>query len=128
MWDIGDWWNAGEAYGERAQVVTAGGWTGPKHKTCRDAGYVANRFDVSMRIDTLTFEHHQIAASMPDEKATALLQWCAEADPTTRAEVVHLGRRWTQVIERQRPILGEPSRTAHSFPARLPPVLRSRHG
>jgi hypothetical protein len=33
-----------------------------------------------MRIDTLTFEHHQIAASLPDHQATDMLQWCAE-DP-----------------------------------------------
>jgi hypothetical protein len=50
MWDVGDWWNQGEAYGERA------------HGTCRNAGCVAGRWEVSRRHDTLTFEHHALVA------------------------------------------------------------------
>jgi N6-adenosine-specific RNA methylase IME4 len=78
MWDVGDWWNRGEAYGERAQIVTAGDWIGPKHGTCREAGRVAGKFDPSMRIDTLTFYHHQIVAALPVKQAISLLRWAAE--------------------------------------------------
>ena len=84
MWEIGDWWNQGEAYGERAQIVTRPGWTGPKHGTCRNAGMVASRWDVSLRHDTLTFEHHKIVAALPDEQAIPLLEWAAE-DPAERS-------------------------------------------
>jgi N6-adenosine-specific RNA methylase IME4 len=77
MWDIGDWWNRGQRYGERAQIVSAAGWTGPTHGTARNAGYVATRFDVSCRHDTLTFEHHRAVAALPDEPAQALLEVAA---------------------------------------------------
>lgn len=88
MWDIGDWWNRGEAYGERAQIVTASTWTGPKHKLCRDAGAVAKRFPVAKRLDTLAWWHHQIVASLPDDQAIPLLQWCEQAEqPPTASEL-----------------------------------------
>ena len=49
MWDIGDWWNRGQRYGERAQIVTAGDWQGPTHDTARVAGKVAKRWEVGPR-------------------------------------------------------------------------------
>src|SRR3954466_5617686 len=78
MWDIGDWRNRGAAYGERAQIVTAVGWTGPTHGTCREAGGVAARWQVSNRFDTLDFKHHAVVAALPDEVAVPLLQWCEQ--------------------------------------------------
>jgi len=78
MWAVGDWWNRGEPFGDRAQVVTAATWTGPTHGTCREAARVAARWHVSMRIDTLTFEHHAIVAALSDKIAIPLLQWCAQ--------------------------------------------------
>jgi N6-adenosine-specific RNA methylase IME4 len=79
MWDIGDWWNRGEPYGDRAQVVTAGDWPGPKHGTCREAGRVAARWRVSTRVDTLTFDHHRAVSPLEDHQAIPLLEWAAEA-------------------------------------------------
>lgn len=81
MWDIGDWWNRGEPYGERAQIVTAGDWTGPTHANCRRLGSIAARFPAVSRLTRLTFEHHALVAPLPDEQAIPLLRWCAEADP-----------------------------------------------
>lgn len=81
MWDIGDWWNRGEPYGERAQTVTAGEWRGPKHGNCRKCGSVAERFPGVMRITQLTFEHHALVAPLNDDKAIPLLRWCAETNP-----------------------------------------------
>lgn len=78
MWRIGDWWNRGERYGERAQIVTAASWNGSAHQTCRLAGSVAARFDVLRRRNTLTFEHHRVAASLSSEDAEAMLDWCEE--------------------------------------------------
>jgi N6-adenosine-specific RNA methylase IME4 len=85
MWDIGDWWNRGKAYGERAQIVTAPDWTGPKHGTCRNAGRIADRWEVSRRRDTLTFEHYAIVAALSDDIAIPLLQWCDQAEEPPRS-------------------------------------------
>jgi hypothetical protein len=71
MWDIGDWWNRGEAYGERVAIVTAADWTGPTHGTCREAGRVAARWNVSNRIDTLGFKHHALVAPLSDGTRTS---------------------------------------------------------
>ena len=116
MWDIGDWWNEGDAYGERAQVVTAGDWTGPTHGTCRNAGSVAARFgDVSLRHDTLTFEHHKIAAPLSDEVATPLLQWCAETDPprSTQELKTRIQQLWRS--KREEELAGKIERAAQSI-------------
>lgn len=85
MWDIGDWWNRGERYGDRAQIVTRGDWTGPKHGTCRVAGTIAKRWPVLMRINTLPFDHHRIAAPLEPRMANEALQWCMETDPPRSA-------------------------------------------
>ena len=74
MWDIGDWWNRGERYGERARIVTRVGWTGPTHGTAREAGRVAARWNVSNRFDTLDFKHHAVVSALPDDVAIPLLQ------------------------------------------------------
>jgi hypothetical protein len=79
MWDIGDWWNRGKA--NRVDLVNAAGWTGPTHGTCRVAGHVAERWPVLRRINTLSFDHHRIVAALSDDQATALLQWCLQAEP-----------------------------------------------
>jgi N6-adenosine-specific RNA methylase IME4 len=74
MWDIGDWWNRGARYGERAKIVSADGWTGPAYGTCRSAGWLAGRFAASLRRDTLSFEHHKVVAPLPDNEALSLLE------------------------------------------------------
>lgn len=80
MWIIGEWWNLGERYGERVAIVTAADWRGPRYQTCRDAGWVAKRWNLSGRHDRLTFEHHRLVAKLPDEQARPLLAWCAETN------------------------------------------------
>jgi len=100
MWDIGDWWNEGEAYGERAQVVTAGDWTGPTHSLCRKAGSVAARFPSVTRVTLLSFQHHAEVAPLSDDLAVPLLEWCRDADETptiqqlrTRIQQIRRGER-----------------------------------
>jgi N6-adenosine-specific RNA methylase IME4 len=80
MWNIGDWWNRGEKYKDRVDIVTADDWKGPTYGTCRKAGRVANRFGTVNRFDKLTFDHHRIVAPLPDEQAIPLLQWYAEPE------------------------------------------------
>jgi N6-adenosine-specific RNA methylase IME4 len=73
-WDIGDWWNRGQRYGERARIVGRAGWSGPTHGVCRETGRVAERWPPSKRFDTLEFWHHQIVAVLSDDVAIPLLQ------------------------------------------------------
>jgi N6-adenosine-specific RNA methylase IME4 len=81
MWAIGDWWNRGEPYRERADIVNGPDWTGPTHGTCRYAGSVAKRWPVLCRHNALTFEHHRFVAPLPDAEASTLLQWCLDVPP-----------------------------------------------
>ena len=115
MWDIGDWWNRGEAYGERAQVVTAGDWTGPTHGTAATLGSVAARFRECDAHDTLTFEHHDLVAPLSDEVATPLLQWCAETDPphTTQELKTRIQQLWRS--KREEELAGKIERAAQSI-------------
>jgi N6-adenosine-specific RNA methylase IME4 len=78
MWDIGDWWNRGERYGDRVAVVHRQQWTGPQYGTCRNAGTVAKAWDVSRRHDRLSYDHHRIAAPLLPVVADQLLDWCEE--------------------------------------------------
>jgi N6-adenosine-specific RNA methylase IME4 len=81
MWDIGDWWNRGEPYGDRARIVSADSWTGPRYGNCRKLGSVASRFPSAMRVAVLTFDHHALVAHLERDQSTELLRWCAETDP-----------------------------------------------
>ncbi|MBT4510868.1 MAG: hypothetical protein HOC20_01480 [Chloroflexi bacterium] len=64
QWIVGDWCAYGEdrlqwTYEDMAVV------TGYKAKSLREYAYVARNVKMSMRMDTLTFAHHQIVASLP---------------------------------------------------------------
>jgi N6-adenosine-specific RNA methylase IME4 len=83
MWDIGDWWNRGERYGPRVEIVRRQDWTGPKYGTCRNAGSVADALDVSRRHDRLSFDHHACVAPLLPAVADELLDWCEETIPET---------------------------------------------
>jgi len=74
MWEIGDWWNRGERYGRRVQIVTDPEWTGPAYGTCRNAGMVAAKFSLSRRRDTICFSHYQELASLEPEAADVWLE------------------------------------------------------
>ena len=115
MWDIGDWWNRGEAYGERAQIVTAADWTGPKHGNCRKLGSVAARFPSVMRITHLTFDHHALVAPLSDEAATPLLRWCDETDPphTTQELKTRIQQLWR--AKRETELAGKIEKAAQSI-------------
>jgi N6-adenosine-specific RNA methylase IME4 len=85
MWNIGDWWNRGERYHERVDVVTREGWTGPAYGTCRNAGVIAGHWDLSWRHDRLEFEHYRLLGTR-DRDTEALLHWCLNADPVRSTE------------------------------------------
>lgn len=103
MWDIGDWWNRGEAYGERAQIVTAGDWTGPAHQTCRNAGSVCIAFkEVSRRRDTLSFKHHAEVAGLPEEQADEMLDWCEGGEEPHSVQQLRTRKQQIRRSERER--------------------------
>jgi len=70
MWWIGDWLAFGATeYGEKyAQAVEAHQVTGTPVETIRKAVWVAEKFSVGSRLPTLSWSHHQAAASL-DESA-----------------------------------------------------------
>ena len=57
--------------------------TGYENKTLRNAKWVAGSFELSMRMDNLSWTHHQIVAALPVEERTAILA-AAEREGWTR--------------------------------------------
>lgn len=106
-WWVGDWWNQGEPYGDRVSIVKDASWTGPSHKTCQNYGSVAKKFDPSQRREGLTFAHHSAVASLPPEKAQAVLadadrqrQETGEAPPSRQvAQIAKADRRDERAAE-----------------------------
>jgi N6-adenosine-specific RNA methylase IME4 len=102
MWAIGDWWNSGEAYGERVSIVTASGWDGPTYGTCRTAGSISARFPICQRVNTLTFGHHYAVANLPPDERQKLLSWCSNGEeprpiPELRARAKQIARNIREV-------------------------------
>jgi len=96
MWDIGDWWNRGEEFEDRAQRASVGGM--PTLGVCYVAGSVAKRWPALKRFKDLEHWHHQIVAPLPDEGAIPLLEWCRDTDPTPTAQQL---RTRVQQLRRQ---------------------------
>lgn len=115
MWDIGDWWNAGEDYGERAQVVSAGDWKGPAFQTCMNAAVVCRAFkETYRRREVLSFEHHAEVAALPPATADALLDWCLESDePRTRQEL-RTRKQQIRRAEREQELAGKIADVAYA--------------
>ena len=56
-------------------------WEGPAYQSCRDAAWVADKFEVSRRRDNLSFGHHKEVAALPAGQADGLLDWAEEPMP-----------------------------------------------
>jgi 16S rRNA G966 N2-methylase RsmD len=85
MWLIGDWLNAGdrEGYVERGRLAEACERFGIAYDTGLQAARVAAAFPEScMRIQDLTFNHHQIVAN--NDHAADLLAWALETGATLK--------------------------------------------
>jgi hypothetical protein len=64
-WAVGDWLLFGErAYGERYRTALAA--TDLDYQTLRNYAWVARRFPLSRRRDTVSFQHHAELASLPE--------------------------------------------------------------
>lgn len=84
MWWVGDWLR----FGERKHGVTyaeAAELTGYKEGSLRTAVWMAGQFDLSMRIDKLTWHHHRHAASLSPAQRADALQRAADEGLSTHA-------------------------------------------
>ena len=96
QWWIGDWANYGQQrYGELKKAAEAAGFD---YGTVRNCAYVAKRFELSRRRDTLEFGHHQAVASLPDAAAFRLLK-DAEERGTSVADLKVLADRERHTID-----------------------------
>ena len=89
-WYLGDWLAASKGeewgYGDLGELCEEMGWN---YGTAKTYKAVSDAFELSSRIDNLSFAHHQIAQG-PDQQE--LLEWAAENNATT-AELRHEKRR-----------------------------------
>ena len=112
-WDWGDWWNSGEAYGDRSKKVNSDDWEGPTHTTLRNRGSVCTTFDVYRRRYTLSFAHHYEVSSLEDKDwQDKLLDECEAHGYSTaklrqRVKEVksYLAQGWTDSQIKRRKIL-----------------------
>lgn len=112
-WDWGDWWNSGQAYGERSEKVNSEGWEGPSHTTLRNRGSVCTIFDVYRRRYTLSFAHHYEVSSLGDKDwQDKLLDECKVSGYSTaklrqRVKEVksYLAQGWTESQVKRRKII-----------------------
>jgi hypothetical protein len=64
-WCLGDWLNYGErTFGQRYKTALEA--TALDYQTLRNYAWVARRFEMSRRRDTLSFQHHAEVASLPE--------------------------------------------------------------
>ena len=71
-WWIGDWWNAGHRYGERARLAAEGIFA-LGFQTLANLGSVCRRFETSRRREVLSFAHHAEVVALPSADADRLL-------------------------------------------------------
>lgn len=74
QWIIGDWVAFGENKLERSYEDMAT-LTGYKEKTLREYAYVSRNVPMSIRMDTLSFGHHQVVAALPQPSQESWLQY-----------------------------------------------------
>src|SRR3954453_8704327 len=87
-WWLGDWLIYGRrAYGERYKAALE--VTDLDYQTLRNYAWVARRFPVSRRRDSLSFQHHAEVAALPDPEQDL---WLGRAD-TERWSKSELRRR-----------------------------------
>jgi hypothetical protein len=81
QWWLGDWWNAGVAWGEGKQACEE---TGLAYQTACNVGSVAAKMQFSRRRENLTFSHHVEVCTIDDpDVQDRFLLWCEEPLETT---------------------------------------------
>jgi hypothetical protein len=104
-WCLGDWLIYGEqAYGQRYKLALE--TTALDYQTLRNYAWVARRYDVSRRRDTMSFQHHAEVASLPEPDQELWLNR-AERARWSRNELrrrVHASRRPGRAIAANVPV------------------------
>lgn len=77
QWLIGDWINAADAinYGEAENFASELGFN---VKTIYEYAYVSRKVEISIRMENLSFSHHQLVAAMEPEEQEKWLKRAAE--------------------------------------------------
>ena len=76
-WWIGDWLLFGQqAYGQRYKAAAEE--TGFDYQTLRNYAWVASRFELSRRRDSLSFQHHAEVCALSNEQQEAWLDLASE--------------------------------------------------
>lgn len=84
QWKIGDWWAFGEhRYGQRAKIAAEGVF-GLSFGTLATYASVSRAFECSMRIEHLSFAHHQVAAGLSSAEAKEVLDRAVSENLSTR--------------------------------------------
>jgi hypothetical protein len=79
QWWLGDWWAHGEhSYRERARAFAKGVFGSYSFGTLMTYGSVARAIEPSIRIEVLSFAHHQVVASRPPDEQRAWLDKAAK--------------------------------------------------
>jgi hypothetical protein len=73
QWALGDWWCQRHPYGKRAAAVAKGIFR-HKFSTLMEYGRVAHKVRTSMRIEALSFAHHQVIAALDPTEQERWLQ------------------------------------------------------
>ncbi|MCU0465824.1 MAG: hypothetical protein MUF38_14810 [Anaerolineae bacterium] len=77
QFNIGDWFNLGEwRWGDKYR--SAAMETGYKEKTLREYSYVCRAVDLSIRMDKLSFGHHQAVAALDPDAQRYWLNYAVE--------------------------------------------------
>lgn len=78
QWLIGDWLNIGaRAWGQMYEPVAEA--LGYDAKTLREYAYIARSIELSIRMDNLSFAHHQLVASLEPDRQRYWLQLAADS-------------------------------------------------
>lgn len=77
QWIVGDWATYGEhafqwTYEDMAEL------TGFSAKTLREYAYVARSVPMSIRMDAISFGHHQVVSALPEHQQKSWLQYAQE--------------------------------------------------
>lgn len=100
-WWLGDWWAFGEhGYGDRKALVESDEWEGPDFQTCHGAAWVCRAFESVRRRTLVSFSHHKECASLPQDEADQVLDWCEDIFAKTgRLPTIKATREYVKQIK-----------------------------
>lgn len=93
QWLIGDWAATIERQWKRKYKDIAD-YLGYEEKTIRDWVYVCRNVELSMRIDNVSFAHHQLVASMTPDDQLMWLRWVVDNKDVSTREMAAAIKTW----------------------------------